>query len=266
MYNQWLNNVLSKLDQKCSTVTTEESDPPFPDSCSPPPSLSERSLTAQTCLSHQSKVDPNQSLGSKIPGQPEHISSHQAVNKDLLQKGLTIMQLAIIEPQEQTSAALYEIALNKFICAQQGKMISVNPVKLGVDTPSRKNPLWSSQLTTQQQIPSPSDKEHQGVYEKTIWSQLLSVLLELSTLIMMVIHKTPLPGILSTMLLLCYRQLLFLETKYHIINFAVKQLGCLLYWIFDLCQHYNLPRYVAQIVYIIAMTIVHTGKTCLETE
>jgi hypothetical protein len=170
-------------------------------------------LTAETCFSHQSKVDRNQSLGSKIHGQQEHVSSHQAVNKDLLQKGLTIMQLAIIEPQEQTSAALYEIALNKFICAQQGKMISVNPIKLGnpihhvlsfhspfslsfsgVDTPSRKNPLWSSQLTTQQQIPSPSDKEHQGVYEKTIWSQLLSVFLELSTLIMMVIHKTPLPG------------------------------------------------------------------------
>lgn len=134
MYNQWIGNVLSKLDQRCSTVTAAESDPPLPDSCSSSSSLLDHSSNAQPYSFRQSKVDINHSLSSKNPGQQGYLSCHQAMNKDLLQKGLTIMQLAIIEPQEQTSAALYEIALNKFICAQQGKMMPVNPIRLVISS------------------------------------------------------------------------------------------------------------------------------------
>ncbi|KAI8335528.1 hypothetical protein BC941DRAFT_515031 [Chlamydoabsidia padenii] len=144
MYNQWISTVMSKID------------------CSP----SDRAaLPAPSSSSHFD--DQKRVKDHLFPEnhQQEKINSNQSVNKDLLQKGLTIMQLAIIEPQEQASMALYAIALDKFISAEQG-------------ADSHKNPSWLSLLNGQ--TPNRCSMNTKSFNEKTIWSQLLRILIFVS--------------------------------------------------------------------------------------
>ncbi|KAI8086629.1 uncharacterized protein BX664DRAFT_360143 [Halteromyces radiatus] len=153
---------------------------------------------------------------------------NHVLKKDKVQQGLTLMELAILETQEQTSLQLYSIALNKFISAHPSSF--------------NDNSIYHHQKKKKKK------KQQNDVIERTIWTQCLSVLVECLTLIIMVFHKTPLP-----------------ENKYHVIQYGCHQLGQCLYLLIDGFQRYDLPRYVAQIIYIITMTIIYTGKTCMES-
>lgn len=120
MYNQWISSIMSKIDQSHPSVTKSEIGHSTLDLSSAP----ETRLADSLYHVNQSGMKANHPLAS-INSQQEYTNNNQTVDRNLLKKGLTIMQLAVTEPQQQTSVALYAIALNKFISAQQGNMITV---------------------------------------------------------------------------------------------------------------------------------------------